>query len=193
MLQNYHIAELTRARESKLYHCVYLLAHSIIQTVSEVMFGLTGHEGTRFFLEHFVDGATEDKKFSTISHEIHDIRNIIAHRGYSKMQHEVYYFADHIEEGWRREDDGSLTINPALYSTQVEDFLLPSMLDPTFYGQKPLKLLQLKYRFIRQWLDLDKKDALSKAIKALDSLDKAATLQAEDAKLRRMIYEHYGL
>ena len=34
MLQNYHLVELRHAREQKLYHCVYLLAHSIMQTVS---------------------------------------------------------------------------------------------------------------------------------------------------------------
>jgi hypothetical protein len=58
MLQNEHAAELGRAREYKLYHCVYLLAHSIVQTVSETMFGLTGLDGTHFFLQSFADGTT---------------------------------------------------------------------------------------------------------------------------------------
>jgi hypothetical protein len=49
MLHNYHVIELRRAREQKLYYCVYLLAHSIIQTVSETMFGKAALLGTSFF------------------------------------------------------------------------------------------------------------------------------------------------
>jgi hypothetical protein len=44
-LQNQPAVELRRAREAKLYFCVYLLAHAIIQTVSELMFALTGLAG----------------------------------------------------------------------------------------------------------------------------------------------------
>ena len=193
MLQNTYAVELGRARENKLYSCVYLLAHSIIQTVSETMFGLTGLKGTEFFLNHFADGPTEDKKFSTISSEIHDVRNIIAHCGYSKMQHEVQYFIDDISQGWRREEDGSLTINPALYSVQVEEVFRSNTLYSTFCQHPPLKLLRMKYRFVRQWLDLDKNDAITKAIKRLDKLDAAADLEGEDAEIRRQIYQRYGL
>lgn len=193
MLQNYHVVELRRAREQKLYHCVYLLAHSIMQTVSETMFGLDGINGIRFFLERFADGATEDRKFSTIASEIHDVRNIIAHRGYSKAQHEVQYFIDDICEGWRREVDGSLTINPALYSIQVEDAFRTPNLYLTFCHQPAVDLLLRKYRFVRQWLDLDKNDGITKAIKALDRLDPAADLDVADAIIRKQIYERYGL
>jgi hypothetical protein len=83
-LQNQPAVELRRAREAKLYLCVYLLAHSIIQTVSELMFGMTGLEGTHYFLEQFADGNSSDKRFSLISEDIHEIRNLIAHRAYSK-------------------------------------------------------------------------------------------------------------
>jgi hypothetical protein len=193
MLQNYHVVELRRAREAKLYHCVYLLAHSIIQTVSETMFGLPGPSGTHFFLERFADGATEDRKFSRIACEIHDVRNIIAHRGYSKMQHEVQYFIDDIPEGWRREVDGSLIINPALYSVQVEDVFRHPNLYSTFCQQPPLNLLRTKYRFVRQWLGLDKADAITTAIKALDELDATSDADTVDAEIRAQIYNRYGL
>jgi len=193
MLQNYHAVELRRARENKLYHCVYLLAHSIVQTVSETMFGLIGAKGTHFFLERFADGDTEDRKFSVISSEIHNVRNIIAHRGYSKMQHEVQYFADDIIQGWRREMDGSLTINPALYSVQVEDVFRHPTLYDTFRKQPALRLLRLKYRFVRGWLDLNRNDTIAKAIKALDDIDAAVDLEREDAELRARVYQLYGL
>jgi hypothetical protein len=193
MLQNTHVVELRRARENKLYHCVYLLAHSIIQTVSEAMFGLTGLNGTHHFLEHFADGATEDLRFSMVSSEIHDVRNIIAHRGYSKTQHEVEYFVDDISQGWRREPDGSLTVNPALYGIQVEQVFLHPTLDLTFREQPALKLLQLKYRFVRQWLDLGKDDTIAKAIKALDGINASDDLERKDGEIRAMICQIYRL
>jgi hypothetical protein len=193
MLQNYHAVELRLARENRLYHCVYLLAHSIIQTVSETMFGLTGLQGTHFFLKSFADGATEDRKFSRVASEIHDVRNIIAHRGYSKMQHHVQYFSDDISEGWKRDEDGSLAINPALYSIQIEDVFRHPTLYLTLCQQPPLQLLRLKYRFVRQWLDLDKRDAISTAIKALDNLNATADLDGANSGLRAQIYQRYAL
>ena len=193
MLQTYYVPELARVREHKLYHSVYLLAHSIIQTVSENMFSQSGPEGTRFFLAHFADGSTDDKKFSTISSEIHETRNLIAHRGYSKRQHEVQYVADDMEEGWRREEDGSLSINPVLYSIQVEGAFRQGKPYKTFCAQSELRLLQIKYRYIRQWLELDKDDAITKAIKALGHLDAASNLEAKDAEIRGQIYQRYGL
>src|ERR1700692_4355034 len=70
-LENQPAVELKRAREAKLYFCVYLLAHSIIQTVSELMFALTGLDGTHYFLDQFADGAPPDRKFSLLSSDIH--------------------------------------------------------------------------------------------------------------------------
>jgi len=42
-------------------------------------------------------------KFSLISTDIHEIRSLIAHRAYSKRQHDTQYFIDDIPVGWRRE------------------------------------------------------------------------------------------
>lgn len=192
-LQNQPAVELRRAREAKLYFCVYLLAHSIIQTVSELMFGMTGLEGTHYFLEQFADGGSSDRRFSLISEDIHEIRNLIAHRAYSKRQHETQYFIDDIGEGWRRESDGTLLINPAVYSVQIEDVFRRPKLYQTFRSQPALRLLQLKYKFIRQWLELDKADAISQRIKALDKLDATVDLDARDAQIRVEIYKRYGL
>jgi hypothetical protein len=192
-LQNQPAVELKRAREAKLYFCVYLLAHSIIQTVSELMFGKTGLEGTHYFLEQFADGSTTDRRFSLVSEDIHEIRNLIAHRAYSKRQHETQYFIDDIEEGWCREADGTLVINPAIYSVQIEDVFRRPKLYQTFRAQPALRLLQLKYRFIRQWLELDNADMISQQIKALDKLDAAADLDGQDVQLQAEICRRYGL
>jgi hypothetical protein len=56
-----------------------------------------------------------------------------------------------------------------------------------------LHLLQLKYRFIRQWLNLHRNDGIAKAIKALDRLDATADLGVADAAVRKQLYERYGL
>ena len=109
------------------------------------------------------------------------------------MQHEVQYFADDIIQGWRREMDGSLTINPALYSVQVEDVFRHPTLYDTFRKQPALRLLRLKYRFVRGWLDLNRNDTIAKAIKALDDIDAAVDLEREDAELRARVYQLYGL
>jgi hypothetical protein len=53
--------------------------------------------------------------------------------------------------------------------------------------------LQAKYKFVRQWLELDKNDSIAKAVKALDSLDETADLQRVDDSIRRQIYERCGL
>ena len=192
-LQNYPAVELKRAREAKLYFCVYLLAHTIIQTVSELMFAMTGLDGTRYFLERFADGATPDRKFSLISEDIHEIRNLIAHRAYSKRQHETQYFIDDVAEGGRREPDGTLVINPAIYSVQIENVFLSAKLYQTFRSQPDLQLLKLKYRFIRQWLELEKTSAIAQLIKGLDRLSPAADLEAEEAKIRSAVYSRYGI
>lgn len=157
------------------------------------MFGRAGLRGTEFFLEHFADGASEDLKFSRIAQEIHGVRNIIAHRGYSKTQHEIQYFLDDMAEGWRREVDGSLAINPKLYGIQIEDTFRRRAIYSTFSSQDPLHLLRLKYRFIRKWLDLDKTDPIAQAIKAIEGLEASADLRLADDALRKRIYARYAL
>jgi hypothetical protein len=63
-----------------------------MQMVSENMFDLTGLDGTKFFLSHYVDGADNDKKLSLVAGEIHSLRNVLAHQGYSSLQHRVEMF-----------------------------------------------------------------------------------------------------
>jgi hypothetical protein len=63
-----------------------------MQMVSENMFDLTGLDGTKSFLSHYVDGADNDRKFSLVADEIHSLRNVLAHQGYSSLQHRVETF-----------------------------------------------------------------------------------------------------
>src|SRR5258708_21578751 len=114
-LHNSYWGEIHNAKENRLYLCVYLLTHALIQMISENMFGLTGKNGTKFYLENFVEGEIQDTKFSLIADDIHDARNVMAHQGYSSLQHRVEYLADEIPEGWRK-DANTILINPKLYA-----------------------------------------------------------------------------
>jgi hypothetical protein len=61
MMQN---DEVDKALQSGLHKCVVLTRHSIIQTIAQNLFGLRGLNGTRFYLENFVDEGSEDREFS---------------------------------------------------------------------------------------------------------------------------------
>jgi hypothetical protein len=190
-LHNYHVSELGRARENRLYHCVYLMAHAIIQTVSESMFDKKGIEGTRFFLQTFADAESEGTKFSLIASELHHVRNIIAHQTYSSVQHKVEYFADEIEDGWHNAD-GVLLVNPTRYSIVVEAVFRGSTIFRAF-GQLPEKQRLLrKYQFLKQWLGLAKNDSIAKDISALESLD-SSDLREKELAIRSDLYHRYGL
>ena len=192
LIQSHHLPELRRARENRLYQCLYLMTHAIAHTVSETMFGYRGLTATRFFLESFVDGDPEDRKFSRIASELHDVRNVVAHEAYSSLQHSVEYFRDDIEDGWRREGN-TLLINPARYGTQVEDVFLHFALSQAIAQLPREQALKAKYNFIAKWLRLSKTDSLKQTIKALNNLTATDDLDSQDIAIRAAIYQQYGL
>src|SRR5262245_27004760 len=95
---------------------LYLVTHAVMQTIAESMFGLRGFDCTKYFLSHYVDGSDTDKRFSLVSDEIHAARNVLAHQGYSTLQHRVEYFNNEIPEGWKRDSAGTVHINPNVYA-----------------------------------------------------------------------------
>jgi len=70
-------------------------------------------EGFTLYLERFVDGEEENKKFSLIAKEINDWRNVIVHQWLSSIGHRIGFDTD-MKEGWKREN-GALHINPRVY------------------------------------------------------------------------------
>ena len=54
-LHNSYWPETHIAKENRLYVGLYLLAHALIQMISENMFGFRAKQGTQFYLENFVD------------------------------------------------------------------------------------------------------------------------------------------
>lgn len=92
---------------------LFLGIHAVALTISEAFFGKSSEEGYRLFLENFVDGKTEDRKFSKISRTLHDWRNILAHQWIGSLGHSIEYNY-HMLEGWKNEND-RLVINPKIY------------------------------------------------------------------------------
>lgn len=92
---------------------LFLGIHASVLTISEALFGISGKEGYRMFLEKFVDGEKEDTRFSLIASTLHDWRNILAHQWLGTAGHKIEYDYK-MNEGWKM--DGEITvINPKIY------------------------------------------------------------------------------
>ena len=191
-LHNSYWGEIHTAKENRLYLCVYLLTHAVIQMISENMFGLRGKDGTKFYLETFVDGNNQDTKFSLINDDIHDARNVMAHQGYSSLQHRVEYFADEIAEGWKKDGD-TVLINPKRYAEHFEPAFSQG-LHVDKYQQLPAEVrIVRKYQFIRQWLRLDGKNPISVEVKNLEDCATLNDVKAQETVIQKLIYASYNL
>lgn len=191
-LQNSYMSELWAASERGLYHCVYLISHAVMQMIAEKMFGMTGRDATRFYLENFVDGTEADRRFSLISDDIHGLRNIMAHQGYSGLQHRVEYFVDDMPEGWRR-DGNTILINPRIYAGQFEGAFSRGA-HVQMYSRLPDEERTLrKYQYIKQWLGLAASHPIAQAIRGLERCANIQDVRAQEAVIQRMIFTEYGL
>tara|TARA_B100002019_G_C21115487_1_gene520640 strand:+ start:191 stop:766 length:576 start_codon:yes stop_codon:yes gene_type:complete len=95
---------------------MFLGTHSIALTISHGIFGEDGLKGYRLFLQNFIDGKTPDTQFSEIAAEIHEWRNVLAHRWINVAGHSISYNFD-MSEGWVR-DGEFLILNPQVYLNQ---------------------------------------------------------------------------
>lgn len=132
---------------------MFLGTHSIALTISHGLFDRGGEDGYRLFLENFIDGETPDRKFSTIASEIHEWRNVIAHRWINVAGHEISYDFE-MPEGWKREDN-FLLINPRIY---LEQFLETFDGGGRIYRYKKIlvtdeMLEEAKKRFISKYVE----------------------------------------
>jgi len=95
---------------------MFLGVHASALTISEALFNKSGHDGYKIFLEKFVDGETQNIKFSIISQLIHDWRNVLAHQWIGSIGHELGYDYEMVD-GWKTHNDVTF-INPAIYLDQ---------------------------------------------------------------------------
>lgn len=95
---------------------LFMGTHSGILTITEVLFRDRGERGYKRFLEMFIDGETEDKRFSLIASDIHAWRNILVHGWLSLRGHQMEYDYD-MQKGYEQRSD-ALYINPKIYLDQ---------------------------------------------------------------------------
>ena len=93
---------------------MFLGVHAAALTIGEVFFANNNmFKDYKQFLETYVDGDTDDLKFSLIAEDIHNWRNILAHQWLGSMGHQVEYDYQ-TTLGWEKKDD-MLVINPKIY------------------------------------------------------------------------------
>lgn len=90
--------------------------HSVALTFAYGFWNKGGSQGYKLFLENFVDGDTPDRKFSVIAEDIHEWRNVLAHRWLNVAGHEFSYDYE-MNEGWKKDSEVTL-INPRIYLEQ---------------------------------------------------------------------------
>jgi hypothetical protein len=186
------LPEVEQAAKAHLLGMTFLGTHAAIHTVCEKVFGLEGEAATKFYLENFVDGKTPDRKYSMVATEIHNIRNVMAHRGFSKSQHFTAY--DWGLAGGFEWKGNVLHINPDIY---VADFMdgkgnyakvRKKLVDPD-----RIELVRRKYQFIWSWLELHKGDALSQDFKKLQLCRDLASVRVAEKRLKQKLKQRYGL
>jgi hypothetical protein len=92
---------------------MFLGVHSVALTISYALFGQNGLQGYKHFLEAFIDGHTEDTKFSSIADLLHNWRNVLAHQWLGSVGHTVGYDYEMLH-GWEVRE-GVTFINPMIY------------------------------------------------------------------------------
>lgn len=117
-IDNYFNNEISLTIDERNYQTslLFLGIHAVALTISESFFDKKGEEGYRLFLEKFVDGNTEDKKFSKIADEIHNWRNVLAHQWLASSGHKIGYDYK-MSLGWEKRN-GVTFINPKIYCNQ---------------------------------------------------------------------------
>jgi hypothetical protein len=156
------------------------------------MFRKKGVEGTKFYLENFVDGSTVDRQFSRIADEIHEMRNVIAHQGYSSLQHNVD-FNNEMTEGWRSET-GVVFINMRIYFEQfAEAFRQGRHTDTYCKTVSSAERIKRKYLFLRKWLRLDVNHPITKEINKLQAMTREQSIRQQESVIQKLVYHEYHL
>lgn len=112
-IANYFNNEIEVTPERYQTSLLFMGIHAVALTISEVFWGISGETGYKRFIETFVDGKTDDTKFSTVSDKIHNWRNILAHQWLASSGYRIQYDYK-MKSGFLRDED-LLVINPKIY------------------------------------------------------------------------------
>ncbi|MFA5015025.1 MAG: hypothetical protein WC549_05740 [Actinomycetota bacterium] len=112
-IQNFFNNEIILTVKNYQTSLLFLGIHAVALTISETLWGLKGEAGYKKFLEKFIDGDTEDTKFSFISDKIHNWRNVLAHQWVASSGYEIQY--DYKMKLGFKIEKNILVINPKIY------------------------------------------------------------------------------
>lgn len=115
-IANFFNNEIVLTPEKYQTSLLFLGIHSVALTISEIFWDLNGEAGFKKFLETFVDGDTENIKFSFVADKIHSWRNVLAHQWLALSGYEIQY--DYEMKAGFEISDNLLRINPKIYCDQ---------------------------------------------------------------------------
>jgi len=170
---------------------LFVGCHTFIQGFMEKTYGIKGPPATHEFLARFMDGRAQHMRFSAISAEIHEMRNVMAHQVYSSRTHDIaldYRLGD----GWQRVAS-TLHLNPSIFGDQFIAALDGGRLRTWRRWTTPDTLLRQKWRFVADWLGLGRKDPLRVAVETFASLPSLQALSAAEPQLRSQFHAKYGV
>jgi hypothetical protein len=189
--QNTLLDQLKIVRQHHLDDLIFLSIHAFMQTFSETVFDKAGLSAPEFFLSSFMDGTENDKQFSLIAPDIHEMRNVMAHRVFSSRTHNMainYTMA----EGWKK-DQGLLHVNPEVFASQFEGALNGGRLWKWRKFTSNEDTVRQKYRFICRWLDLPKSDLIAQQIATLTKATTMQEIERMERPIKQVIEAQYKL
>lgn len=189
--QNALVPQIRVLAKPNFEEALFLLTHGFIQAFMENVYDIRGRDATQCYLKWFVDGKTKLHKFSLISAEMHEMRNVMAHQIYSSLTNDIA-FDYRLNSGWVRPASGTLHINPKVYADQFIDGL-EGRLHLRLSTQTRLQQVRQKYRFIAKWLHLSKTDPLNVEIKQLCEMPSLTTVRPAERKLRKLFRARHGV
>ena len=189
--QNLLLPQVRVAKDKRLDNLIFLSTHGFIQTFSEKALGRKGQEATNYFLQSFMDEKEQNRKFSHVSNELHEMRNVMAHQLFSSRTHHIVL--DYVmNEGWRR-DNAMIHINPDVYANQfiaaIDGGRLWQWKNFVTHEQR----IKQKYLFICDWLDLPKKDPIRIAVDQLAALTGLNDIRKAASAIDAQINMRYNL
>jgi hypothetical protein len=189
--QNLLLPQLRVAKENRLDNLIFLGTHAFVQAFSEKALGVQGRVASKCFFRWFMDDAMSDRQFSQVSDEIHEMRNVMAHQLFSSRTH-IIAIDYTMAEGWRREP-ALLRINPDVYAEQFITAVDGGRLwEWKNFVTSEQRIVQ-KYRFVRDWLDLPKKDTISQAVDHLTDLTALQDILGAGIAIDAQIKQRYNL
>jgi len=112
-IDNYFNNEIAETIDKYQTTLLFLGIHAVALTIAEVFWNLKGLSGFKKFLEIFVDGESQDTKFSQTAKRIHNWRNILTHQWIASGGYLIQYDYK-LQKGFYIVND-ILIINPKIY------------------------------------------------------------------------------